>query len=140
MNIAFFLSPEGNLIPVPLNHISTVISEPERFGLTPAEIETTYRKYSERVGVEGEARKELLFEIISRGWIRLRRYPNKHWSVTAGNLTPPIQKILRGWAEKMLSGTDGFREQDRYMPVKVSTPEGETTCTIGELADGSCHA
>jgi len=139
MSIAFFLSDMGDLIYVLDNHIATVIRDPERFGVTPAEIQTVYGKYGERIGVEGEARRKLLIEVIRGGWIRLRRYPNQHWSVTARSLAPTVQALLRGWAEKMLSGTYGFREQDRYLPVKGSTPEGETICTIGDLADGSCH-
>jgi len=138
ISVAFFLSPEGHLIHVPLNHISTVIGEPERFGLTSAEIETAYNKHGERIGIEGEARRELLLQVISQGWIRIRRYPNRHWSVTVESLTPANQELLRDWAEKMIVGVNGFKEPDRYMPVKVSTLEGEFLYIIGELADGSC--
>jgi hypothetical protein len=138
ISVAFFLSPDGHVVHVPQNHISTVIADPERFGLTPAEIETVYKKYGERVGVEGEARKELLLKIINQGWLRIRRYPNKYWSVTAASLTPVVQDRLGEWAEKMLGGMNGFKEPDPYMPVKISTLEGEFLCTIGEFADGSC--
>jgi len=137
VNIAFFLSSTGDLIQVADSHIATVIRDPERFGLTPTEIETVYRKYGERIGIEGEARKELILRVISQGWIRLRRY-RQHWSVTAERLTPATDKLLRDWAERMLSGVNGCRELDRYMPVRVSTPVGEFRCTIGDLADGTC--
>ena len=135
MSIAFFLSETGDLIHVADSHISTVIAEPDRFGLTPAEIETAYRKYGERIGVEGEARRELLLRVISRGWIRIRRYRN-YWSVTAESLTPTVRDRLRTWAEKMLSGMDGYQEPDSYMPVKISSSDGEFRCLIGDLADG----
>jgi hypothetical protein len=138
ISIAFFLSQTGDLIHVPQNHISTVIAEPENFGLTREEIEASYKEYGERVGVEGKARREILLRIIGEGWIRIRRYPNKYWSVTAASLTPVVQDRLREWAEKMLSGINGFMESDRYMPVRVSTPVGECRCSIGDLADGSC--
>lgn len=138
MSIAFFLSDQGDLIHVADSHIATVIRDPQRFGLTTAEIEAAYLRHGERIGIEGEARKELLLKVISQGWLRIRRYRN-HWSVTAQALAPATQELLRGWAEKMLSGTHGFREQDRYLPVKVSTPEGEVICTMRDFADGSCH-
>ncbi len=136
ISVAFFLSPNGHIVHVPQNHISTVIAEPERFGLTQAEIETAYRKYGERIGVEGEARKELLLKVISQGWLRIRRYRN-YWSVTAEALTPATHELLRDWARKMLSGFNGFKEPDRYMPVRISTLEGEFLSSMGDLADGS---
>lgn len=136
-SIAFFLSPDGHIVHVPLNHIGTVMADPETFGLTRGEIQASYHKHGEAMGVEGQARREILLKIISEGWIRIRRYGN-HWSVTAPPLASEIQEILRGWAKTMLSGTDGFREVDRYMPVKVSTLEGELLSTIGEIADGTC--
>lgn len=137
MSIAFFLSHDGDLIHVPDNHIGVVIRDPEKFGLTTTEIETVYKEYGERVGVEGKARKELLLKVISRGWIRIRRY-RQHWSVTVEKVTPAVQDILRRWAEKMLAGLDGYRESDSYMPVKISSSDGDFHLTIGDLADGYC--
>jgi len=138
ISAAFFLSRRGDLIRVPQNHVSTVISDPERFGLTSEEVRAVYERHGEKVGAEGEARRAILLQIITDGWIRLRRYPNRHWSVTANNLTPAVQELLREWAIKMLCGTDGFKETDRYMPVRISTPEGEFISSIGVLADGFC--
>ena len=138
ISVAFFLSPDGHIVHVPQNHISTVIADPERFGLTFEEIGAAYERHGERIGVEGKARRELLLRVISKGWIRLRRYPNRHWSVTVESLTPAVQDRLRSWAGKMLSGTNGFKESDRYMPVKVSTSNGDFHLTIGDLTDGAC--
>jgi hypothetical protein len=59
-----------------------VIADPEKFGLTIEEIRAAYAMHGERIGVEGEARKELLLRIINHGWIRIRRYRD-YWSVTA---------------------------------------------------------
>ena len=137
-SIAFFLSQTGDLIQVPDSHIATVISDPQRFGLSLQEIQDAYSRHGERVGVEGEARKELLLRIVADGWIRIRRYPNRHWSATAPSLTPAVRERLRAWAAEMLFGAGGFKEADRHMPVKISTPEGVTACTIGDLAGGSC--
>ncbi len=51
MSIAFFLSQTGDLIHVPLNHITTVIAYPDKFGLTSEKIRVVYEKHGERVGV-----------------------------------------------------------------------------------------
>ncbi len=53
--------------------------------------------------VEGSARERILTQLIEQGWIRLRRYPNRHWSVNT----------LADWASKFLVGFAGFREPDR---------------------------
>jgi len=139
MSIAFFLSPEGHLVRVPSNHISMVIAEPERFELTIEEIRAAYEKHGERIGVEGEARNELILKVVSQGWIRIRRYEN-YWSVTAPSLEPSVWDRLQNWAGKMLSGTNYFKEAHREMFLKISTPEGETHSTIGDLADGTCFS
>ncbi len=136
-SVAFFLSPSGDLIHVRLNHISAVIADSEKFGLTEEEIQAAYDTHGERIGVEGEARKELLLRVIADGWIRIRRYPNKYWSITAPSFSSVVQGYLRDWATQMLSGIDGFIETDPYMPVRISTSEGESICTIKDLAEGS---
>ena len=115
-----------------------VISDPKRFGLTKAEIESVYDRHGERMGSESEARKEILLQVNTQGWIRLRRYPNRYWSATAPSLTPAVQEHLRDWAIGILVGIEGFKEPDRYMPVRISTPEREFHSTIGDLANGSC--
>ena len=78
---ACFISPAGEIVEVGTSHIAKVIRTPEPFGLTMETIEKTYEKYSEPVGLEGQARKEILVKIIEKGWIRARRY-REHWSVT----------------------------------------------------------
>jgi hypothetical protein len=138
MKTAFFLSETGDLIHVPQNHISTIIAEPERFGLSREEVQAVYDNYGERLGLEGQAREEILLKIIADGWIRLRRYPNRYWSISAQSLTPAVKERLRQRAEWMLSGTKNFKESDKYMPVRISTSEGEIIYTIGDLAADFC--
>jgi hypothetical protein len=137
-SVAFFLSPSGDFIHVPQNHISTLIADPEKFGLTTEKIQNAYARHGERIGIEGEARKELLLRIIANGWIRIRRYPNRYWSVIAPSFTPAVRERLRVWAAELLFGAGGFKESDRHMPVKISTPEGETACTIQDLSECFC--
>jgi hypothetical protein len=91
------------------------------------------------MAVEGEARKELLLKVSSAtaGFVsddtRIASGRSPHPS-----LTPSSQELLRDWAEKILAGTEEFKEPDRYMPVKIDTSEGRTYSTIKELADHSC--
>ena len=99
-SVAFFISPQGHLIDVPLNHISMVIADPEKFGLTIEEIRASYAMHGERIGVEGEARQKLLLKIISQDGF-VSEDTRIYWSVTAPCLSPAIWKQSSGlgWAD-----------------------------------------
>ncbi len=139
MGAAFFISRAGEIIRVPDNHTGVVIRDPEQFGLTLSEIEAAYMKRGERMGVEGAARREILLKVIKNGWIRVRRYRN-YWSITADALTDDAQELLQDWANKMLRGRHGFRETDRYMPVKISTFGGDFLFAMRDVAEGKNRA
>ena len=139
MGVAFFISRAGEIIRVPDNHIGAVIRDPEHFGLTLSEIAAAYMKCGERMSIEGAARREILLKVIKNGWIRVRRYRN-YWSITADALTDDAQELLQDWANKMLRGRHGFKETDMYMPVKISTSEGDFLFAIGDVAEGKNEA
>lgn len=69
---AFFISPKGEIIPVPIRHVLAITKNPEQFGLTQEEIEAAYEKYHEEVGWEGNARNEIILGLLKKDWIRLR--------------------------------------------------------------------
>ena len=71
---AFWISPDGEITPVGRNHISEVISNPAKFGMTREEIKRAYEHHDERLGLEGMAREEIIKTLIGRGWIRIRDY------------------------------------------------------------------
>ena len=118
-NQGFFLSPIGKLIQTDSSgtHIGTVINNPEKFGLDSAYIKSVYKKKREKMGVEGKAREEILKGLTKKGWIRLRRYPNKYWSVQFDKMGPRVRKIIARWAASMVGGKGGWKEKDKYMPV-----------------------
>jgi hypothetical protein len=118
--IAYFISPEGEIEYVPLCHIASVIKNPDLFKLSPGKITATYQKYKEPIGLEGKARHELLNEIIMSHWIRLRRYPNRQWSITLSDLCPIKSKFLQNWANAILNGGLGEKEGDIHLPVVIS--------------------
>lgn len=69
----WWISPEAEIVSVQTStHISEIISFPEKFGLTREEIEETYQKHGERLGLEGKAREEIMQKVMSQGWIRAR--------------------------------------------------------------------
>ena len=136
LSVAFFISPEGDILPVTGSHIGTVIADAERFGLTIEKIKARYEHYGECLGTEQKARKEILLHLVSRGWIRLRRYPNRYWSATVDTLSENTMNRLHNWAVRVLLGIDEVREDDRYMPVKITELNGTTNSeyTVNDLA------
>jgi hypothetical protein len=115
-----FISPVGENSFVQSSHINTVINNPGLFGLTLKEIQKKYDDYSEPLGIEGKAREELLKQIIRTGWIRLRRYTNRQWSVTVDKYSGSNKHHVRAWATEIMSGQLGQTEADAYMPVVIT--------------------
>jgi hypothetical protein len=134
-SVGMFISPKGEILLNQGSHIQAVICDPEKFGLTSDEINIEYRKYGEPVGMEGKARGVLLDKIIRNGWIRLRRYPNRQWSVTVAQLDPVTLSSLENWGLAILEGISGVKEADPYMPVVITKllPVKETVSTVGAL-------
>lgn len=132
---SFFISPKGELIDTKGSHIDTIFRFPQKFGLTKEYIESIYKKYNEPLSLEGKAREEILIELIKKGWIRIRRYPNKFWSLQAKDLTKKVKSYIGQWASEILKGVQGFKENDRFMPVILSFSTGQKKeFTVEELA------
>ena len=136
---AFFISPSGKLIDTGAGskHINMIISYPDKFGLTKKFIEDTYEKYNEKMGIEGKARNEIMILLIKQGWTRIRRYPNKFWIVDIpGKMDRKMKDRLYNWANKMLKGVSGFKEEDKYMPVKIMNLNNyKKEMTINDIAN-----
>jgi hypothetical protein len=71
---AFWISPNGAIMSVHRSHINEVIRRPEKFGMTTVEIEEVYRQFKEPLGLEGQAREQIIRHLVTQGWIRIREY------------------------------------------------------------------
>lgn len=132
---AYWISPQGKVLDVGISkHIDHIVQHPESFGLTDAEVEAVYAKHNEQVGVEGQAREELILQTVSRGYIRIRFYVNKRWSITLSNINSRTNKnILQKWAQ--LPDV----QKDIHMPVfilDIATEKTNTSYTVKDLAQG----
>ncbi len=117
--IMMWISPGGEILTDSGSHIEYVISNPAKFGLTREFIERVYFKHSEPLKVEGGAREEIIIELVTKGWIRLRRYPNQYWSINVFRLDDETRTRLHKWAAGILDGILGFKEMDKEMPVRL---------------------
>lgn len=117
--VAYWISPRGEVLPVATNHIDIVIKHPEKFGLTLRKIQDTYDRHNEPMGMEGNAREEIILELLNKGFIRIRRYKNQY-SLNIGRMSKKVKDILFDWANKLLNtGINGMKERDKYMPIRI---------------------
>jgi hypothetical protein len=131
---AYFITPSGQLISTNgRSHISLIINSPNKFGFTKQQIVDLYKKYNEKLGVEGKAREQLLRLLFEKGWTRARRYPNKFWSVQVKKLTKKAKDYLQDFASKILKGFHGFKEEDKFMPMKIDTSHGMKKYTVEKV-------
>ena len=108
----------GNRITIKV--INIVIKYPKKFGYTDKKIRDIYNKYNEPLGLEGKAREEIILNLINHGWIRVRRYNNKGYSINISKMTKKVKDILFDWAYKLLNtGIKGMKERDKYIPVNI---------------------
>lgn len=114
---AYWVNPYGQISPVTKgSHIADIIANPNKFGISRSEIESAYKKYGEKIGVEGKAREEIILDVLKGGFIRIRQY-RTHWSVTVDQLSRKIKNSLIKWAEAQRED----KRSDNYLPVHILT-------------------
>lgn len=136
---AFWITPKGEIIGSMRSHISMVVSDPSKFGLTRDYIREIYEKYGEKVGFEGKAREEIMKQLISEGFIRIRKYGNSGWVVDVNRLMKKMKERITKWAEKITEkGIAGIKETSKFTSVKILDETGQTkTMPISKLAAGA---
>jgi hypothetical protein len=64
------------------HHIGLILEEPQLFGWDKDYVRDIFKKYDEKLNVEGQAREELIKQAASDGWIRVRHYQKPdYWSI-----------------------------------------------------------
>lgn len=114
INLGIWITPEGQIVPVNVSHVTDIINNPTKFGLTDQFIQAIYNKHHEPLHMEGEAREELIGIVLNKGWIRVRNYRN-YWSVTLHSLTKKIKKTLRDWVSTFVKA----KVMGQYEELKI---------------------
>ena len=132
--IAFWMHPEGRTYQVHTSHIDFVFDNTEIFMVSKEYLRTIYRQYKEPFRFEGKARKVIIRNLVSQGWIRIRLYyrPSYHWSFQCHNLSEYRHHITSFLQELFQEGL--IEESDR---IKISDREGETYHTAREFLSQS---
>lgn len=136
---AFWISPKGEITSSLTSHIDIILKNPEKFGFTKERLEKMYKSYGEPIGLEGKAREEIVKLVIRKRFIRIRKYPNKFWSVNIFHKSFLDMNYVTDWAKKLTTtGINGLKENDMYLPV-IITDLGSyrKEVLMGELAKGN---
>ena len=115
MTTAYWINWDAQMLEIPaIKHITAVVEQPEKFGLTKGYIEKKYAEYDEPVGLEGRARDDIIRIIVGMGFIRVRLY-RTHWSVTVHEINAITEAALGGWADVAKDN----KQAGKYMDVKI---------------------
>lgn len=132
---AFWISPEGMILPVKTNHIGFVIEYPQLFDVSLDSIRQQYQRHHEPWGSEGKARHEIICALVKQGWIRIRRYRHAY-SINIPVLDCHYKKSLTYFANIITEGgINDCYEVDIHMPCNISAlqTEQQYNLTVAEL-------
>jgi len=114
---AYWISPKGKILGVEITHIQFIIKNPVFFSLPKEYIEEIYKKHNENLGLEGDAREEIMKNLINcKGWIRIRR-SNNFWTAQLSNNFTENVIYLKKFAEFMVTKF----EISKFTEVRVIT-------------------
>lgn len=131
---AFWISPKGKILPVKESsrHILDVIKAPKKFGYTTKELKNLFFNHGEEYGIEGKARELIIKDLISKGWIRIRKYTRPdRWTVNVPNFSDRTIVQLRAWASKMIKAGWG-----KYGDVYIDTLNDKRRYSLDEISSG----
>lgn len=97
---AYWISPKNKIYDVPTRHVDFIVQNLQLFGLTYEEYAEYFKKHNEKFGWEGKGREELFIDLFKKGWIRIREWSDKGWSVEIWELTKWEEGAIFDWCAK----------------------------------------
>lgn len=96
-------------------HILYIIQNPEVFGLTTEYIKNVYDKHNEKLGIEDNAREELIRLVAEKCWIRIRHYnkkENEYWSIQFDKFDLQNKKAIKYFVKWALNESKIMNKND----------------------------
>jgi hypothetical protein len=117
VSLLYWINPYGKILKQHnTTHIQSIVNKPDVFGVDKEWIESVYKKYNEPIGTEGRSREEIIDYVLKTGFIRVRLYTNKYWSITLSNFrNRRTKKALSKWAEE----ASKEKSSGKHMPVRI---------------------
>ena len=138
-NEAYFIAPYGEIIPIGLGkHIDIIFENPNIFGYSKDYVKQLYKKYNEPLGFDGKAKKEIVRELLRKGWVRIRYVVNKdRFTVEYSRLTKRKADYIWDWANKITNGElDNVSKYTGIVLIDESTSSILINCIIEDILHG----
>ncbi len=130
---AFWVDPKGKILPVETRHIHSIRNDPKTFGVDKDYIQKVHDKYGERLGQEGQARNEIMSELMNKGWIRLRFVDRGgSWTAQLARLGRKQKDYLFSFAYELTSGKLGSQSEHTGISI-MDTKKVLAQGTLAEL-------
>lgn len=136
-SVAYWLSASGEVTTVSTTHIQHVIAHPEKFNTDLGQLRHFYEYYNEPWGSEGQARNDTIRQLVTAGWMRIRRY-RSYYAVNVPTLDDNSRQALICFADALLNkGIDNRYEADPYIPCHLTEFSNgkQSKIPIGQLSD-----
>ncbi|MDY6787591.1 MAG: hypothetical protein SVK54_05645 [candidate division WOR-3 bacterium] len=118
---AYWIKPDGDIIPVKTRHIDLIIQRPGEFDLSEEYIKEQFRHFNEPLGREGKARREIMKKLIEDGFIRVRFKPKEWiWYMECNVIDTNTEIQVKKWIEKI-----GANENNKCKPILIQSIKGE---------------
>lgn len=130
---AYWIKPDGKILPVAARHIDLIVKDPEVFDLTKEYVKEQFEGFNEPLGREGKARRLIMEELINSGFIRVRFKPGKWvWYMECNQINSDSEKQVEKWIKSIEGNTDDIRcrriilqeiEKKRNIPFNFAISE-----------------
>jgi hypothetical protein len=136
MKVAYWITPDCQVIPVISSHIETIIDHPDIFHVPLDQITSAYAKHHEVVRTEGKAREEIIIDVVKKGFVRVRRYTHpreEYWSINVNEINADSMDLIQQFFGLICQGEFGCQEIDHEIPVVITAFNGHQRIRLAEL-------
>lgn len=130
----YWVSPKGEAIQI-VTHIDAVTRHPEKFGYTKEDLEAVYARYGEPFGSERNARQEIIWVLVLKGWIRIRHYPKgfgQGYTVNVREDNNTTYQLVGQFFSALIQRNP---EMDSYENIRLDAPTGVRIVTVKQAVD-----
>ncbi|MFO8062037.1 MAG: hypothetical protein R6U31_03835 [bacterium] len=123
---AYWIKPDGEIIPVSTRHIDAIIKNPQAFDMTEAYIKEQFNRFNEPMGREGRARRKIMEQLIRKGFIRVRFKPRQwKWYMECNIIDENVESQVEAWINKICSHKGNNCKKILFQPLNGEGVEYE---------------
>ena len=125
--VGYWVSPAGKAFRVETSHISDVLGQCEKFGLSRAMLDHLRTGTCDGVPLSAEDQKTLMDSLLQTGWVAIHHYPGQGWAAELWELSNEARQRLAAFFLAM-----GCTPEDRE-PVRIQTKNAPLVARMAQL-------